>query len=125
VRLSRDRGAASIELALITPVLLLVVLLLVQGALAYHARNALQAAAQEGARAARAEGGTATEGEQRALAYLSSVAPRLVEAPAATVSRTSQSARVTVTGRVVAVVPFLKLRIEATSDAPVERFRAP
>ncbi len=121
----RDRGAASIELALITPVLMLTVLLLVQGALAYHARNAVLAAAQEGARAARVEGGTTADGEQKALGYLSSVAPQLVEGPTAVVTRNSQTARVTVTGRVVAVVPFFHFRVQATSDAPVERFRAP
>src|SRR3569833_4288637 len=48
-----DRGANTLELALLTPILLLVILFVVQFALVFHARHVALAAAQAGARVAR------------------------------------------------------------------------
>ena len=82
-----DRGSSAVELVLLTPVLLVAVFLIVQFALWYHARGIVLAAAQEGARAARAEQGSAAAGQARAHAYLDALGGDLVTDAAATVTR--------------------------------------
>ena len=66
-RLDRDRGSATTEAVLLTPVLLFLVMLVIQFGLWYHAQHVAQAAAQEGVRSARVEGSTADAGRTRAV----------------------------------------------------------
>lgn len=120
-----QRGSAAVELVLLTPLLMVLVLLVVQFALWQHARQVLLAAAQEGARAARAQGGTAEEGRTRALDYIEEIGPDLVSSPAVEVNRSLDIVSVQVRGQAVNIVPGLPLRVTATSAGPVERFRAP
>ena len=51
-----DRGAATLELVVLFPVLLLLIFGVVQGALFFHGRNVALAAAEQGVRAGRADG---------------------------------------------------------------------
>ena len=120
-----DEGSSAIELVLLTPALMVCVLLIVQFALWQHARHVLLAAAQEGARAARAQGGTADDGRTRASNYIRQLGPDLVTAPVIDVARGTDSVSVRISGRAVNIVPGLPLRVTATSTGPVERFRAP
>src|SRR6266511_534265 len=64
-RLRGERASATLELALVAPVLLLLVVGLLQFALWYHAQQVALASAQEGARVAAAENGTLAGGEAR------------------------------------------------------------
>jgi Flp pilus assembly protein TadG len=66
-----DRGAASVEFALILPVLLLVLFGIVQFGLLFSVQNQMVNAAREAARAMAVEGATETEGENLAMAHLS------------------------------------------------------
>ena len=50
-----DRGASAVELAILAPALLIATMLIIQFALWFEARHAALAAAQAGARVARAE----------------------------------------------------------------------
>ncbi|MBE3013083.1 pilus assembly protein [Microbispora sp. NEAU-D428] len=59
-RVSGDRGAATLEMVILFPLLLLVVAAAVQAVLVYQAHSTAQAAAQEGVRAARADGDAGT-----------------------------------------------------------------
>ena len=59
-RLRDERGDATIEAVLVVPVLLLMIMTVIQFGLWYHASHTLKAAAQEGVRASRIDGGTAT-----------------------------------------------------------------
>ena len=71
-----DQGLATLEVALITPILILVLLGLVQFGLWYHAEEVTIAAAQEGAAAASVRSGTPAAGQARAqqlLAGLSTI----------------------------------------------------
>lgn len=118
-----ERGSAATEAVLLTPILLFLCVLVVQFGLWYHAQHVVQAAAQEGVRAARAEGSTATEGQQRADAFLAQVAPTVVGSPEVSAVRDAETATVTVTGEAVMIVPGFSLSVRSTAASPVERFR--
>lgn len=120
-----ERGSAAVEYVLLTPLLMVCVLVVVQFALWQHARQVLLAAAQEGARAARAQGGSAEDGRARALGYIEQIGPDLVSAPAVDVDRGVDVVSVRIRGQAVNIVPGLALRVTAVSAGPVERFRAP
>ncbi len=120
---ARERGSATTEVVLLTPVLLFLVLLVVQFGLWYHAEHVAQAAAQEGVRSARLEGSSADAGRTRAVAFLSTVGPTIVQEPVVTATRDANTANVSVEGRAVTVVPGFSLPVKATASSPVERFR--
>ncbi len=120
-----ERGAATTELVVATPLLLLLVLLVVQFALWEHAIHIADAAAQEGARAARLEGGTAADGAERAREFLAQLSPTILVHPQVTARRTADTAQVEITGQVMAVLPGMRLPVRATSQGVVEVFRPP
>lgn len=108
-----------------TPLLLLLVLAVVQFALWQHAVHVADAAAQEGARSARIEGGSAASGQARAEDMLGTLGRTTVVDPRVTVRRDAERARVEVHGYASSVLPFLRLPVEASSEGPLERFRPP
>lgn len=107
-----------------TPALLTLIMLLVQTGLWFHAQHVAQAAAQEGVRAARVEGGSEAAGEARTNDFLDDMGRTIIEGRSLTVHRDDDIARVTVTGKAVNVVPGLSFPIREVAEAPVERFRA-
>jgi len=111
------------ELVVATPLLLLLVLLVVQFALWQHGLHVATAAAEEGERAARLEGGTAAAGATRARDFLAQLGPSLVVAPRVTARRDQATARVEVRGTAEQLVPWLRLPIHAVAEGPVEVFR--
>jgi Flp pilus assembly protein TadG len=122
-RLRDERGDATVEAVLAVPVLLLLVLLVIQFGLYYHAAHTAEAAAQEGARAARVDGASAADGEDRARTFMADAAPTLVDDVTITATRDTDTARVEVRGVVHAIVPGLNLTVHADAESPVERFR--
>ncbi|MQA95984.1 MAG: pilus assembly protein [Streptosporangiales bacterium] len=121
-----ERGVSSIELALLTPVLLLLVVLTLQFAMAFHARHVALAAAREGARVARNEDSPNWDARarERALAYVRHIGPRLLESPSASAAQVGIDEReVVVRGIAVRVVPFLDFEVVARSRGPQECFR--
>jgi len=116
-------GSASTELVIVTPLLLVLVLASVHVGLWFHARHIVDAAAQEGARSARAVGATDDAGYQRAAQMLHELGSGAVTDPAVTVTRTAGTVTVTVTGRSPAVVPGLTMSVSATTTSPVEEFK--
>ena len=124
--MSRERGTASLELALVVPTLMLLVLGVLQFGLWYHAQNVVKTAALEGARVAAAEDGTADEGRARALALVSEGLENAVSDREATASVGQESARVRVTAQVRGLLPVPGLTsFSLASEASVfrERFR--
>jgi Flp pilus assembly protein TadG len=119
-RSTRDRGAVAAELAIAVPVLLLLVLTIVQFAVAEHARHVAQAVAVQAATAARLQGGTAAAGEAAGRKLLRQLGSTLTGATI-DVRRGTDRVTVTVTGAAESVVPGVRLPIRATSSAPVER----
>ena len=123
-RVRDERGEATTELVLVTPVLLLLIAFVLQFALWYHASHVAEAAAQEGARAARAFGGSADAGRETAEHFLAETGPKIVVAPEVTATRDADTARVEVRGHAVTLVPGLRLGITASAESPTERFSA-
>jgi Flp pilus assembly protein TadG len=121
-RLAADRGAASTEVVLLTPVLLFLVLAIIQFGLWFHAQHVAQAAAEQGVEAARANGATAEDGLRRAEDFLDEAAPTLIGDRVVDVGREGDLASVTVDGTTVAVVPGIRLSVHAEAVSPVERF---
>ncbi len=118
-----EQGSAVTETVLLTPVLLFLVMLIIQFGLWFHAQHVAQAAAEEGARAARSEAGSADAGQDRAEAFLDQAGPTVITDRTVTVTRTADIVVVEVRGRSVNVVPGFTLTVDATASSPVERFR--
>jgi hypothetical protein len=128
-----QRGASSVELAMLTPLLIVIIASTIQFAMLYHARHVALAAAQAGARVARA---TAADpnvrwrepARKKTFDYLRAVGPNLLERPTAVplerLDAAGQPVEVgmEVTGTAVRVVPFLTLTVTERSRGPVERF---
>jgi Flp pilus assembly protein TadG len=123
-RLREERGDATVEAVLAVPVLLLLIMLVIQFGLYYHAAHTAEAAAQEGVRVARTEGASATDGQRRAEDFMADAAPTLVDDVTVIATRDADVAHVDVRGTVHSIVPGLNLTIHAEAQSPVERFRA-
>jgi len=117
-----ERGSATTEVVLLTPVLMFLVMAIVQFGLWFHAQHVAQAAADQGVRAARSNGSTAEEGRQRAEDFLDAAAPTLIADPIVVAGREGDLASVTVDGTATALVPGLSLTVHAEATSPVERF---
>lgn len=119
-----DRGSVTLELVVVFPVVLLLIIGGIQGALYYHARSVALAAAQEGARAAAVEGATSGTGQAAAAAFIAATGGDDV-LPGAQVdaTRTPTTATVTVTGRALTVlaIPGVSLDVAQSAALPVER----
>lgn len=120
-----EAGVATTQLVIATPVLLTLLLVVVQLGVWLHAAHVVHAAAQEGARVARVETGTAAAGQAHAERFLGRLAGELLTDHTVIASRGGGTARVDVTGRVVPVVPLLSLPVRATSQGPIEQWTTP
>jgi Flp pilus assembly protein TadG len=120
-----EHGAVETMALLITfPLLFFFFLFAVQAAVAAHANQILKAAAQEGARVARLEGGTGEEGEDRARQVLDELNPEIFAVgPDPHVTKGADTARAVVTGTVIGIVPGLEVDLRQVSEGPVEKFR--
>src|SRR3954447_3945317 len=93
-----DAGSATLQAVLIMPLLLLLITAIVEFALWYHAAHIAIAAAQDGARAARVEGGTSEAGRQRAQQDIDQLGARVLTDATITVTRDAEMARVDIRG---------------------------
>ncbi|MCE7009938.1 pilus assembly protein [Kibdelosporangium philippinense] len=117
-----DRGAASVELVLGFPVVLLMLLTIAQFALWSHAMHIAQAAASQGLAAARAQNGTAAAGTASARQLLDELAHGPLASPTVIAQRGAESASIRVSGTATSILGFLTLPVHAEADGPVERF---
>lgn len=120
-----ELGSTTLALVLVTPAMLVLIMGGVQLGLWMHLQHVATAAAQEGLVAARVEGGSPTAGEARANRFLTELAPPLLRDRRVSASSVGDDARVEVTGTVAEVIPGVRLRVRAVSQAPRETFRAP
>ncbi|MFI6476794.1 TadE family protein [Nonomuraea sp. NPDC050663] len=127
---TRERGASTVELAIIMPVVLVVILLIVQFALIFHGRQVADAAAREGARVARSAGAEAAGWEaaatKRAKDILRNMGPQMLEKATVTTWQRGSQRGVTVRGNAVAAVPLLpgmSFTITSEFGGPIECFR--
>ncbi|WP_229703639.1 MULTISPECIES: TadE family protein [Streptomyces] len=118
----------AIEFVLLTPVLFFMIFATVQFALYFFADHVAQAAAQAGARKARAtadEQPGAWRGEAQDVvdSYIQQLGPQLVLGPNVKMLQPEQNkVGVEITARVPTVFPGLNLTVHAQSVGPVERF---
>lgn len=117
----RDRGAASVELVLATPLLLLLLMAGVQFALWSHASHMAQAAANEGVQTARAYRSSAAAGQADTQALLADLSGGALTGTNVSASRDAASATITVTGQAASVIPGLTFPIRISVTAPVEK----
>jgi hypothetical protein len=121
----RDSGATSLELALLTPILLLVMLLVVQYAMIYHARHVALAAAQDGARVARGEvrADWRARSDLRTRSRVRQFGSRLLSDVDVDVGGDQNQRWVEVSGWAVPVIPGFRYQVKQRSGGPIECFR--
>jgi len=122
----RDDGGLILTYVIIVPVFMLAIMVIIQGALWYLAREAALAAARQGVDAARVRGAAAGAGPQAALAFARNDASGYLLGPSATSKgSTATTIQITVSGHVPTFVPGLPINISQVVQAPVEQFIAP
>ncbi|SFB94353.1 TadE family protein [Streptomyces aidingensis] len=124
-----DSGASAIEFVMLTPVMFFMIFGAVQFAMFSFAQDVAKAAAQAGARTARAEAdadpqGWAQDAEDKARSYVDQLGPGMFDG---TVTITplgpaDNVVGVRVTGKVPSILPGMDLTVSAESRGPVERF---
>lgn len=119
-RIRDERGALSIEFLLVMSALMLVFLLMLQYAMQAHAHRVAQAAAEEALAAASAYDGSAASGEDAGNHYLGDLGS--LSGTQVTVTRTEDTAAVTVTGDGQQVLPFVPVHVSVHLEGPIEHF---
>jgi len=118
----RDRGSATLNLVVAFPAVLLLILFTVQAALVFHARHIAQAAAVEGLRNARLYGGSQTDGQRSAEAFLTQTAGDLLTRRTVRSVRDATRAQVDVQGTALSLLPGVHLTVHGHAVGPVERY---
>jgi Flp pilus assembly protein TadG len=120
-----ERGATTLEMVVVFPVVLLLVWIGFQLAFVFLANRVALAAAEEGARVARSHTGTAGAGDARAHRFLAQLDSGVLIDPQIRAYRTVDRAGVVVEGRTQQLVPGLGLLLHVRREVqgPVERFR--
>jgi TadE-like protein len=120
VRLRGGRGEVTGAVILL-PVVVTMVFLVLHAALVYHARSVVAAAAEDAARAAQVEDGSAADGRAVAGALLAG-SQRLIPDPEVRIERTATMVEVSVRAAVRGPIPWLHATVSASAGGPVERF---
>jgi Flp pilus assembly protein TadG len=113
-----DRGAVTVEVLILIPLLGAMLFGLIQAAMWGTALVAARAAADGAARDTAAYGATTAEGYTSAQQRIAAIAGRLLGDPRIEVTRDATTARVHIAGS----SPLLPLPVSWTATAPVERF---
>ena len=115
-----DRGSTSIEMVILLPALFALMFVGMQAALMFQGRTLALAAAQEGAREAASEHGTAAGGIRAAESFVATSTSGLKNT---TVSgmRSATQATVTVTTTTLSVIPGWEPAITQSATMPAER----
>jgi TadE-like protein len=122
---ARDGGALTLSYVIAVPAFLLGLMVILQAAIWYLARETAVAAARQGADVARTSQHPPGAGAAAAVAFARTAAPGFLLAPEASAAGSSPSTvQIKVTGRVPTLVPGLVLRVTEVVSAPVERFVA-
>ncbi|WP_245623317.1 TadE/TadG family type IV pilus assembly protein [Spirillospora albida] len=114
------------EWALLTPVLILVMLVVVQFAMVFHARHVALAAAQSGARVARTQppgGGWQDAAVTKATGDVRKIGPNLISGLDVAAGEADDERWVEVSGQAVRVIPFMTFTVRQRSQGPIECFR--
>ena len=120
-----DRGALILSYVAVLPFVFLFLMVVIQAAFWFLARDAALAAARQGADAARALNAPRSAGPAAALAFVRAVGAGYLQDPRATASGSSgATVSITVSGHVPSFVPGLVVNVSETAQAPAEEFRS-
>lgn len=123
-RLRRDdSGALTLSYVAVLPFVFLFLMVIIQAAFWFLARDAALAAARQGADAARAEGASRAAGPAAALAFARQAGTGYLQDPAASAGGSATTVSITVRGHAPTFVPGLVVRVSETVQAPAEEFR--
>ncbi|TKG60352.1 MULTISPECIES: TadE/TadG family type IV pilus assembly protein [Pseudonocardiaceae] len=117
-----DRGEATLELVIATPLVLLALLAIIQFAVWSHATHVAQAAASQALAATRTQDGTTSAGHAAGQRLLAELAAGPLRHPDVTVSRGATTVSVSIRGEAAAVLPGVHLHVHAEAVGEVERF---
>ncbi len=118
-----DEGAASTELVVATPLIMIMLLVVVQLAVWGWAEQVASAAARRGVDAARLAGADPQAAQTTAGLITSQIGGGVLTHPQITVTQTSPTLlTVTVTGSAIRYLPGLGLHVSARATAPREAF---
>jgi hypothetical protein len=120
-----DRGALILSYVAVLPFVFLFLIVVIQAAFWFLARDAALAAARAGADAARAVNAPRSAGPTAALAFARSAGTGYLQDPLATANGSSSATvSITVSGHVPSFVPGLVVNVSETAQAPAEEFRS-
>lgn len=123
-RTGDDRGALILGYVAVLPFVFVFLMVIIQAAFWFLARDAALAAARQGADAARVLGAPRSAGPAAALAFARAAGAGYLQDPSASPSGSSAATvSITVTGRVPSFVPGLVVTVSETARAPAEGFR--
>lgn len=118
-----DAGSAAVELAVLFPMFLTLVLLAVQAALWFHARNVALAAARDGVHVARLQGSSPARGQVAAAGFVTQVGAGVLTHPVVDTSGSSPTqVWVRVSGQALSILPGVAVSVSQVAHGPVERF---
>jgi Flp pilus assembly protein TadG len=117
-----ERGSVAAQVVIAIPLLVLLVLLIVQFALAAYAEHIAQGAADQALDTSRTMGGTDADGQTQAQAVLAQLATGPLTHPIVSVTRDATTVTVTITGTAETLVPGFTLRVHAEASGPIETF---
>jgi Flp pilus assembly protein TadG len=125
-----ERGVSALELAFLAPGFLLLIFFCMQAALFFYGRNVAIQSAREGVSQLRLAQDQATYDDIRpdvvsnTERFATTIGRESLIDPIATPEYDDANARakMTVTGRVITLVPGLKLTVTEFAEGPVERF---
>jgi Flp pilus assembly protein TadG len=119
-RAEDERGSSTVEFVIGAALMVFMLMAIMQLAIYFHMRSVATTAAHHGLDRVRVVNGTSASGIAAANEFLDQ-GGRSLESRSVEATRTQQTATVTVTGRVIAVIPLLDLRVSVTLEAPSER----
>ncbi|MET7949424.1 TadE family protein [Micromonospora sp. NPDC005324] len=117
-----DAGAATAELAIAMPLLLLIVMFVIQAGVFMHATHVAQSAATRAANAAAGYQSSATTGRNAGEQTLAAIGDGVLKNPSVSVTRTATEVRTEIVGEAATVVPGVRWTVRATVVRPTERF---
>lgn len=119
-RADGDRGSSTVEFVICAAAMVLLLMMVVQIGVWYHTRAVAQTAARHGLDHVRTLDGSTADGIAIASEFLAQSGGGLDSAQV-DASRSALESTVTVTGRVVSILPGVSFAITVTVDAPTER----
>lgn len=105
-----EAGLAPATYAILLPMLIVLGMLLLQAGLVFHARNVVDAAAQQGLQAARGQTASAGSGQAAANSLISQASPDIFSGtPSVSVSRGGATTSVDISAQPASIIPMFSM----------------